>query len=246
MRNLDLLASVNFSSLTMSVDVTSIRIVLALLMLGIASYTDIKKREIDDRIWMIFGGLAVLLLFFTPNIVNSLTTIGISLIITPVVLFIWRIGFFGGADAFALIVLAALAPESTFSISQVHPFTTLINTVLLSIMPVLVNVTRNIFYVLRHEDIFKGFETETRKNKIIAMFVGHRSKNPKFSFSIEKREGNLRKLDFTLKNADNEEFCSSSDTWVTTGIPYMIYIFGGFVIQLVYGDVVFNIIKMLH
>lgn len=246
MRNLNLLTSVNFSSLTMSVDVTSIRIALALLMLGVASYTDIKKREIDDRIWMIFGGLAALLLFFTPNVITSLTTIGISLIIAPIVLFIWRIGFFGGADAFALIVLAGLAPESTFSISQVNPFTTLINAVLLSIIPVLVNVTRNIFSVLRHEDIFRGFETETRKSKIIAMFIGHRTKNPQFSFSIEKREGNLRKLDFTLKNADNEEFCSSSDTWVTPGIPYMIYIFGGFVIQLVYGDVVFNVLKILH
>ncbi|MGI0059873.1 MAG: A24 family peptidase C-terminal domain-containing protein [Nitrosotalea sp.] len=230
----------------MFVDVTSVRIVVALLMLGIASYTDIKKREIDDRIWMIFGGLSVLLLFFTPNVINSLTAIGISLLIAPVVLFVWRIGFFGGADAFALIVLAALAPESTFSISQVHPFTTLINTVLLSIIPVLVNVTRNTLSVLRHQDIFKGFETETRKSKIIAMFVGHRSKNPKFSFSIEKSEGNLRKLDFTLKNADNEEFCSSSDTWVTPGMPYMIYILGGFVIQLVYGDIIFNIIKAFH
>ncbi|HJW19950.1 MAG TPA: A24 family peptidase C-terminal domain-containing protein [Candidatus Nitrosotalea sp.] len=185
-------------------------------------------------------------MFCTPNVFNSLTVIGISLIIAPVALFVWRIGFFGGADAFALIVLAALAPESTFSTSQVNPFTTLINTVLLSIIPVLVNVTRNILSMLQHKDIFSGFETETRKSKIIAMFVGHRSKNPKFSFSIEKREGNLRKLDFTLKNADTEEFCSSSDTWVTSGMPYMIYIFGGFVIQLVYGDVVFNVIKILH
>ena len=238
--------NVTFSSLVMPLDVTDIRIILALLMLGIASYTDIKKREIDDRIWMIFGGLAVLLLFFTPNVFNSLVTIGISLIIAPVAIFVWRIGFFGGADAFALIVLAALAPESTFSISQVNPFTTLFNTVLLSIIPVLVNVTRNTVSILRHEDIFKGFENDTRKNKIIAMFVGHRSKNPKFSFSIEKREGNSRKLNFALKNADNEEFCSSSDTWVTPGIPYMIYIFGGFIIQLVYGDVIINIIKTFH
>ncbi len=236
----------NFLSFVMSFDINSIRIILALFMLGIASYTDVKKRGIDDRVWMIFGGFAAVLLFFTPNLFNSLITIGISLIIVPVALFIWRIGFFGGADAFALIVLAALAPESTFSISQVHPFTTLINTALLSIIPVGANVMRNIISILRHENIFKGFENETRKNKIIAMFVGHRSKNPKFSFSIEKRDGNSRRLDFALKNADNEEFCSSSDTWVTPGMPYMIYIFGGFIIQLVYGDIIFNIIKMFH
>src|SRR5579872_211329 len=213
-------------------------------MLSIASYTDIKKREIDDRIWMIFGGLSVILLFFTSDISHYLITVGISLIIAPIALLVWRIGFFGGADAFALIVLASLAPAATFSNSQINPFTTLIDTVLLSVIPVFVNVIRNIISVLRHENIFQGFENEPQRNKIIAMFVGHRSKNPRFSFSIEKRDGDSRKLDFTLKNADSAEFCSSSDTWVTPGVPYMIYIFGGFIVQLVYGDMIFNLVGM--
>ncbi|HET7336938.1 MAG TPA: prepilin peptidase, partial [Candidatus Nitrosotalea sp.] len=90
----------------MSFDVTTVRIFLALLMLSIASYTDIKKREIDDRIWMIFGGLSVVMLIFVPDLSHSLVTIGISLIVAPIALLVWRIGFFGGADAFALIVLA--------------------------------------------------------------------------------------------------------------------------------------------
>lgn len=90
----------------MTFDMNNIRILLALLMLGIASYADIRKREIDDMIWMIFGGLSVVLLLVTPNMLQFLITSGISLIIVPVVLLIWRIGFFGGADAFALIVLA--------------------------------------------------------------------------------------------------------------------------------------------
>ena len=212
-------------------DVNSIRIILAIAMLGIASYTDIRKREIDDRIWMIFGGLSFVILFFTTNIYSSLWTIGISLIVAPIVLIIWRFGFFGGADAFALIVLAALAPGLTFTDSQINPFTTLTNTIILSIIPVVVNILRNVISLIRHDDIFAGFENETRKNKIIAMLIGHRSKNPKFSFSIETREGNVKKMNFGMKNADNTEFCSSPDTWVTPGIPYMIYIFGGFVTQ---------------
>ncbi|HEX5457050.1 MAG TPA: A24 family peptidase C-terminal domain-containing protein [Candidatus Nitrosotalea sp.] len=223
-------------------DVTTARMSLAVLMLSIASYTDIKKREIDDKIWMIFGGLSVVMFFFTSDMSHSLITIGISLLVAPIALLVWRMGFFGGADAFALIVLASLAPGDTFSNFQINPFTTLINAVLLSIIPVFVNVVRNVVSVLRHEDIFKGFEGEKQKNKIIAMFVGHRSKNPRFSFSIERHDGNSRKLDFTLKNADSAEFCSSSDTWVTTGMPYMIYILGGFIVQLVYGDVIFHLI----
>jgi len=227
-------------------DVDGIRIILAVIMLGIASYTDIKKREIDDRIWMIFGGLSFVLLFFMPNIYNSFWMVGIYLIVAPVALIVWRFGFFGGADAFALIVLAALAPGSTFVESQVNPFTTLTNTVILSIIPVVINVLRNVIALIRHDDIFKGFENETRKNKIFAMFIGHRSKHPRFSFSIETLEGNVKKMNFGMKNADSTEFCSSSDTWVTPGIPYMIYIFGGFVIQLVFGDIIFNTIRIFH
>lgn len=227
-------------------DVNNIRIILAVAMLGIASYTDIRKREIDDRIWMIFGGLSFVILFFTPNIYNSLWTVGISLIIAPIALLIWRFGFFGGADAFAFIVLAALSPGSTFTEFQVNPFTTLTNTVLLSIIPIVINILRNVISLIRHDNIFEGFENETRKNKIIAMFVGHRSKHPRFSFSIETREGNIKKMNFGMKNADSTEFCSSPDTWVTPGIPYMIYIFGGFVAQLVFGDIIFDVIRTIH
>jgi preflagellin peptidase FlaK len=227
----------------MMFDVNNVRIILAIVMLGIASYTDVKKREIDDRIWMIFGGLSLIVLFFTPNIYDSLWTVGISLIVAPIALIIWRFGFFGGADAFALIVLAALAPSLTLTNSQVNPFTTLTNTIILSIIPVVVNILRNVISLIRHENIFEGFENEKRKNKIIAMFVGHRSKNPKFSFSIETREGNVKKMNFGMKNADSTEFCTSPDTWVTPGIPYMIYIFGGFVTQLVFGDIIFNAIR---
>lgn len=230
----------------LNVDVVIIRVSLALAMLGIASYTDIKKREIDDRLWMIFGGISVVMLIFTQDVSQYIVTIGISLLIAPVALLVWRMGFFGGADAFALIVLAALAPESTFYGSSVNPFTTLINTVLLSIIPVIINVARNMFSLLRHENIFAGFETETLGNKVLAMLIGYRAKNPRFSFTIERREGNMRKLDFTLKNADTAEFCSSPDTWVTPGIPYMIYILGGFVIQITIGDVLVGAIRTFH
>lgn len=227
-------------------DVNSIRIILAISMLGIASYTDIRKREIDDKIWMIFGGLSFIILFFTPNIYNSFWTIGISLIIAPAALIIWRFGFFGGADAFAFIVLASLAPGLTFTGSPVNPFTTLTNTAILSIIPILMNIMRNVISLIRRDNIFAGFENETKKNKIIAMLIGHRSKNPKFSFSIETCEGNVKKMNFGMKNADSTEFCSSPDTWVTPGIPYMIYIFGGFVTQLIYGDIIFNAIRTFH
>jgi archaeal preflagellin peptidase FlaK len=226
--------------------VDSVRVILALSMLGYATYSDLKNREISDFLWVIFGGISVVLIFFASDMTHLLTNVGISLIIAPVVIVIWRLGFFGGADAFGLIVLAALVPEFSFSNGLITPFTVLTNSVLFSIIPVFFNISRNLISLAKHENIFEGFEDESKRNKILALFLGHKAKNPKFSFSIEKRNDSNRRLDFSLKNADNAEFCSSQDTWVTPGIPYMIFITFGFIIQLVYGDIIFNLFRDLH
>ncbi|HSB57869.1 MAG TPA: A24 family peptidase C-terminal domain-containing protein [Nitrosopumilaceae archaeon] len=221
-------------------DISSIRILFALVMLSIATTIDVWKREINDVLWIIFGAVAVVLVFFEPNITSSLVTIGMSLIIAPVALLIWRIGIFGGADALGLIVLSALAPQLSFSGTIVTPLTTLTNAAIISITPIFFNLIRNIVAMLRHEDIFDGFK-ETRLKKITALFLGYRAKNPKYSFSIENLNGNHKMFDFSLHHAENTEFCNEPNTWVTPGIPYILYISAGFLVQLFIGDIIFNI-----
>ena len=227
-------------------NISLIRIFLSLSMLGCATYWDLKSREINDFLWIVFGGASVVLIFLTPNFADGIERVGISMIVVPVVLLIWRMGLFGGADAFGLMVLAALSPEISVSSGIITPFTTLTNSALLSVSPIVINISKNLIAIAKHEDIFKGFENETRRNRIVAMFVGYRAKNPRFSFPIEKLDGASRKLDFSLKNADNAEFCTGHDMWVTPGIPYMIYIMSGFVVQLLYGDIIFHFIKIAH
>jgi preflagellin peptidase FlaK len=216
-----------------------LRIALALAMLGIACASDIKKREISDWIWVVFGVIAAILIPFSPNITDELFKIGIAMIVAPISIIIWRFGLFGGADAFALIVLAALVPSASLAQGTITPFTTLTNAVLLSIIPMLVNVTRNAVLLAIKRDIFEGFN-ETKKKKIIAMFVGYRAANPKFGFSIEQKQGKYKKLNLSLQHAEYAEFCTKQDTWITPGIPYMIFIVAGFVIQLLYGDIIFS------
>jgi preflagellin peptidase FlaK len=223
-----------------SFDTENLRILLALVMLLVASFYDVWKREINDILWIAFGIVSVVLIFFEPDLLFALRGVGISLIIAPIALIIWRVGMFGGADALGLIVLAALAPHATLSQSQITPFTTLTNAAILSTAPIFLNLIRNMIAISRHQDIFSGFE-ETKRNKLIAMFLGYRAKNPKHSFSIEKIEGNHKKLDFSFRNAEQSEFNSGSDVWVTPGIPYMIYITAGFVVQIIFGDIIFHI-----
>ena len=217
-----------------------IRIILSVAMLGIATASDIKKREISDVIWIVFGALGVGIVLLGTDLSQELPKIGISLIVAPFVLLIWRIGLFGGADAFAIIVLAVLAPSVTLTDSMVTPFTTLTNAVLMSIVPMLINVTRNVVLLATKKNIFEGFD-ETAKKKVVAMFIGYRAANPKFSFSIERKIGNQKKLNFALQHAENTAFCQKNDTWVTPGIPYMIFITAGFAVQLVYGDIIMSV-----
>src|SRR5574337_901297 len=102
-------------------DIEVIRIILSLSMLGCATYWDLKNREISDFLWMIFGAAAVVLVFTSNDLINLLTNVGISLIVAPLAIVVWRLGFFGGADAFGLIVLAGLSPEISLSSGFVTP-----------------------------------------------------------------------------------------------------------------------------
>lgn len=224
-------------------DLNTVRILLAFCMLFTASAVDIKKREVNDMLWIVFGAVAAVLIFFEPDLWSGIKIIGFSMIIAPVALVAWRIGVFGGADALALIVLAALAPHATFTGKEITPFTTLTNGALLSITPIIVNVIRNLLAISKHEDIFDGF-SESRLNKVAALFIGYRAKNPKYSFSIEKIENNTKKLDFSLRHAEKATFCGTTNTWVTPGIPYLVYITGGFLIQVFYGDIIFNLLRV--
>jgi len=212
---------------------------LALTMLIVGSIIDIWKREIHDYYWIGFGVVGFLLVFISSNLITDLLTMGFALIIAPFVIIVWRIGLFGGADAFALIALAVIAPMATFSQNPISPFTTLSNAAILFVIPFLINIIRNGLAQMRGEDIFEGFD-ESKIKKIMAALMGYRAKNPKFGFSIEKTEKGIKKLDLTIHHAENQEFCTTPNTWITPGIPYLLLITGGFIIQLFYGDIILS------
>ena len=210
---------------------------LAMIMLIVGSIIDIWKREIHDYYWIGFGVVGFLLIFISSDIISNLLIMGFALIIAPFVILVWRIGLFGGADAFALIALAVIAPMATLSDNPVSPFTTLSNAAILFVIPFIINILRNLRSKLRGDNIFEGFE-ESNLKKIIASLMGYRAKNPKFAFSIEKTVDGKKKLDLAIHHAENEDFCTTPNTWITPGIPYLLLITGGFIIQLFYGDLI--------
>jgi len=210
---------------------------LALTMLIVGSIIDVWKREIHDYYWIGFGSIGFLLLFIDPDLIPNLLTIGFALIIAPFVILLWRLGLFGGADAFALIALAVIAPMATISDNLVTPFTTLSNAAVLFVLPLLINVVRNVISQIKGEDIFEEFD-ESAAKKLAAILMGYRAKTPKFGFVIEKIENGKKKFDLAIHHAENQEFCTKPNTWITPGIPYLLLITGGFIIQLFYGDII--------
>ena len=212
---------------------------LALTMLILGSIIDVWKREIHDYYWIIFGSVGFLLVFIDPNIISNLLTIGFALIIAPFGILMWRLGLFGGADAFALIALAVIAPMATISENVVTPFTVISNAAILFVFPFLINLIRNIMAQIKGDNIFEGFD-ESMVKKIIATLMGYKAKNPKFGFAIEKTENGKKKIDLTIHHAENQEFCTTPNTWITPGIPYLLLITGGFIIQLFYGDILIS------
>ena len=212
---------------------------LALIMLIVGSIIDVWKREIHDYYWIGFGTVGFLLVFISSDLIPNLLTIGFALIIAPFVILMWRIGLFGGADAFALIALAVIAPMATINENIITPFTTLSNAAILFLVPFLINVIRNIISQSKGENIFDGFDENFGK-KMAAILIGYKAKNPKFGFAIEKTEDGKKKFDLAFHHAENQEFCTKPNTWITPGIPYLLLITGGFILQLFYGDILLS------
>ncbi len=217
---------------------------IAFVMLGLACILDIKKREINDILWIGFSAVAILLLFVNPDFWNALKITAISMIVAPVALVLWRFGIFGGADALCLIALAGLAPMSTVMSSQITPFTTLTNAAILSVLPLFANLGRNMISIMKGNDIFRDFDKSQTK-KILALFIGYKTQNPRHSFCIEQSIDGKRHFDFSIKHAEKTSFCFDSDVWVTPGLPYVLFITGGFVIQVLSGDIIFNLIHLV-
>ena len=202
-----------------------LREILCLIMLLICSYEDIKTREVDDRIWLIFSPIGII----------------ITLIITIIVsIIIYYSKLVGGADSKSLISISFLDPIN-LNKNTIHPFTSIIiltNSCIISLIIPFMIFIYNLYRILNKENIFEGFEEEKLYRKIFALFIGYKTKNIKkrFATSIEKNINGKKKFVFSL--LENEiEFIENKDTWVTPSLPLIVFILIGYIINILYGDI---------
>ncbi|MGC9148473.1 MAG: A24 family peptidase C-terminal domain-containing protein [Sulfolobales archaeon] len=85
--------------------------IIALVMLAIGSYSDIKTREIDPKLW-IFSGVIASIIYITRLGESDLLIYTLLSLLAPLLVFLLAfLGFMGYADFFAFLVLVFLIPK---------------------------------------------------------------------------------------------------------------------------------------
>jgi archaeal preflagellin peptidase FlaK len=216
-------------------------------MLLFTSYLDLKKREVPDKVWIIFGLIgAALEVYEVGTGITSIFWLGIAIVLSAVIgMGIFFVGLYGGADGKALIVLAVLVPyfSPLVGIYPIAPLIVLTNGILLSMSLPIFLLILNAIRMIQGRDLFEGF-SEPFHRKLLAVFLGYKSigKPRDFQFSMERKtpDGQAKKFDFGFMQ---EDFETEPGTWVTPGIPLLVFFTVGYFALLLYGDLVISIVQ---
>ena len=170
----------------MELDSVQIRIILLLVMLGLADVLDFKTRKIPDILWMIFGGIGAILYIWDYR---TITPYHIIAIITSsfVGVAIWKWRITGVADCFAVIAIAVILPIHYEFVMM--PIITLVFTFFIVMFGLMMyNISLNLAEMIRTKTwIFSDFKPESRYRKTFAFLSIHRKrKHERFVISAEK------------------------------------------------------------
>lgn len=239
-----------------------VREILCLAMLSIGSYYDLKSREVDDRLWAVFGGAGMVIYVWeyvsTATVDVPMALISVSLT-TAIAMALYRYDFFGGADAKALVAVSVILPVyhplMSFYVHPITAITVLTNAVLFALSVPLYNVLYNLAKVARGERIFEGFD-EPMWRKVLACFVGTPSNTQirhhhsviesltsegKKRFSFRLNYGNVEN-----SNSDGPSYTGSikeGSTWLSQNLPFLAFILAGFLATVLFGDMLLQVLQ---
>jgi Flp pilus assembly protein protease CpaA len=154
----------------------------ALGVLAYASICDLKTREVSNWVWVLAypTGFALTLVAVATaalNVETVILSVGISLVLGFVLLYF---GFYGGADAKALIFVALTFPayptafKALLGDAALPPVLTMFcNSLLLSLIYPLSIFTLNVRDFLRGKKMFEGINV-TLREKVLLLFTARK------------------------------------------------------------------------
>ena len=160
-------------------------ILVSIFFFSLGSISDLKKREVDDKVWVFYGLLggaltAARLLLEPSMLLLALGSIGLALLFSFVLFYF---GMFGGADAKAIMCLGLtipLNPETyTTLLGYFHPFFP-VNVVLLGFVfsasvAVWYGIVNLVNYRREGSVMFAGVEQQSLLKKGLLMLTGYRA-----------------------------------------------------------------------
>ncbi len=229
-------------------------------MLSIGAYYDLKTREVDDRLWMVFSGAGLVIYvweYVSIAIVDVLMALISISLATLIAMALYRYGFFGGADAKALVAVSVILPTyyplMSFYVHPITAITVLTNAVLFALAVPLYNALSNLAKVARGERIFEGFDESVRR-KVLACFMGTQSNKPTYHHSVieystdegKKRFSFKLNYDDEYKNGDRSGYpraSSDSQIWMSQNLPFLVFMLAGFLAAMLFGDMIIQVLR---
>lgn len=259
--------------------VVAIPLMISAVAVGVtliyASILDAKERRVPHRTWRpaLMVTIPVAIWVYGLALLADWRTAAIYLILVAAFCgffyFCQAANLFGGADAYALIIITACIPffpvEPYFGSPPLgfFPFTVLTNAVLLNIVAPVAIFARNLIQGNRAplSCLFLGFpvdgdkiqnefgfvmeDIEEKDGMLVRRFVG-------FTESLRRMVQGRKRVytkDLRLHPEDYQEelalYQKAGRVWISYGIPFIIPITAGFLTALFMGDILFVIMKSL-
>ena len=173
-----------------------LRVLVSLVFLGYASWSDLRKREVSNKVWVIFAPVALTLTslqFFLFSPFSSYSFVVSVVVTSGISVTLFYAGAFGGADAKALICLSLALPSypthllqpSFRLLSPLFPISVFCNAVLLAALSAFYVLLRNYLWKRRTgKKLFEDFEEVSFSRKILTAVSGYKVK----VVELEKKE----------------------------------------------------------
>ena len=237
------------------------RVPLSLAMLGYASWSDLRTREVSDLTWVVFGGLGLVLNLYevATGALKPLNLVIIILFSTAFSFVLFYLNLFGGADFFAFVALTFLQPSPPRLVepllgvvSTIYPLTIFSNSALAGASSALVLLVRNLL-TARGSPLFAGLESEPLWRKFIVLISGVKVKvdsvrGPPFQYPMEIPlvEGGAERRLVLMPDVEDDEAAFENlrmlrragveEVWVSHTLPFLVFIAFGYLSSLLVGD----------
>ena len=211
-----------------------VRIIILLILFGIASFYDCKTRKIPDVLWIAFAGIGGMLYvidyetFSAYHVISFFTSCVFALLL-------YRMKFVGMADVFGIISIAIILPVH-YEFVMVPILGTILALILVVFSTILYNFILNVIDMIhpKRKSLFSEFQGESLYRKLFAVFFIHRRRGyEKFVISSENQYPAIPKnRSFVLISRNKEISPQMERGFMQNAPPFVLFMMIGMVFLL--------------